>query len=177
MIPTISNNANDISATPALFAGLLAVLAQNNPAVQECLLNQESNNHFLAHCLQTLVNDNASETYKVKCVGAVSSIVRGYAPALKYLSQQNGVETLKQCFDAGLQKKEDKVVERLAIAVANVALSFEGIPVVEKTQVADLLNHIHDTLIELNESDSDYHSSALEYIQSNNDIMKHIDNK
>lgn len=103
-----------------LFVHLLAVLAQYNPKVQQQLIKDI----FLEHCLNIIVDDTKSVDYKHKCIGAISSMVKGFLPGLIRYIQLDGPDRLMRCFDASLQADEPKLVHRCAVAAIALKNSF-----------------------------------------------------
>ncbi|KAI1723238.1 hypothetical protein Ddc_07440 [Ditylenchus destructor] len=170
--PSTSTGANsetdksDASQTHALFVWLLAELAQQNPKVQELVIKEEEFG-FLGHCLLSIVDTEASEEYKMKCVGAISSMVKGYLPGFVKFIRLHGHEHIRNAFNQAIDKEETRLVTRLAIVVSNISRSFGDSRISKDVRLTELFNEMHDKLVELNsmQHNNNKYTEALDYMK------------
>ncbi|KAI1723691.1 hsp70-binding protein 1 [Ditylenchus destructor] len=165
--PSTSIGANsETDKSHALLVWLLAELAQQNPKVQE-LVTKEEEFGFLRHCLLTIVDTEASEEYKMKCVGAISSMVKGYLPGFVKFIRLHGHEHIRNAFNQAIDKEEIRLVTRLAIVVSNISRSFGDSRISKDVRLTELFKEMNEKLVELNsmQHNNNKYAEALDYMK------------
>lgn len=165
---TIAKNPQpDIAQIHTLFVWLLAELAQQNPKVQELVIKEDEYG-FLNHCLNDISNPQLSESYKMKCVGAVSAMVKGYLPGFVKFIRLRGTDHFRTAFNQAVDKDETRLITRLTIVVTNISRSFGDSRISKDVRLVELFNQMNNRLVELSSgqnSDNKY-SEALDYMQA-----------
>ncbi|KAI6184032.1 hypothetical protein M3Y97_00552600 [Aphelenchoides bicaudatus] len=138
---------------------IIAEIAQNNKPVQQMILKT----NMLRVLLTLAQNPLTSEKTLLKIVGAISSIVKGYPPAVILFCQLTGPDTIMEIFHNAAKTGNERLVHRCVVAIANIGSSAAP-ELIErlKVDVKKYLTEIQSML----EKDATKYAESLEYLAS-----------
>ncbi|KAK6104314.1 hypothetical protein QQG55_15805 [Brugia pahangi] len=138
-------------------ARLIPLLAQNNPYVQNVMLETD----LLLYLLNALEEINASEDLLVKFLSALSSIVRGHEKAFSQFYHLKGLVRIECVFQKAVDTHHLRVANKAVLITTNIAIS-----VAPDVKQYNILSVLFRMALQL-PSDSEGCSYFLDYLMNN----------
>uniref|UniRef100_A0AAF5PXL6 Nucleotide exchange factor Fes1 domain-containing protein n=1 Tax=Wuchereria bancrofti TaxID=6293 RepID=A0AAF5PXL6_WUCBA len=138
-------------------ARLIPLLAQNNPYVQNVMLETD----LLLYLLNALEEINASEDLLMKVLSALSSVVRGHEKTFNQFYHLKGLERIECVFQKAVDTHHLRVANKAVLITTNIAIS-----VAPDVRQYNILSVLLRMTLQLS-SHSEGCSYFLDYLMSN----------
>ncbi|CAG9538410.1 unnamed protein product [Cercopithifilaria johnstoni] len=156
---------SDSDSVRCEIARLIPLLAQNNPNVQDIILETD----LLPYLLNVLEEINASEELLMKALSSLSSIIRAHEKAFSQFHQLKGLERIENVFQKAVNVHQFNLANKIILITTSIALSLGSD--VKQYNILPILLRMTLQLT----SDSTGCSYFFEYVM-NNIMDKAVDN-
>ncbi|KAL3994496.1 hypothetical protein ACH3XW_21960 [Acanthocheilonema viteae] len=156
---------SDYDSVRCEIARLIPLLAQNNPYVQNIVLETD----LLPYLLNVLEEINASEELLVKTLSSLSSLVRGHTETFSQFYQLRGLEKIENVFQKAIDMHRFKLANKVVLITTSIAISLGS-----DVKQYNILPILFRTTLQLT-PDSVGCSYFLDYLM-NNIVDKEVDN-
>ncbi|EFO25449.2 hypothetical protein LOAG_03032 [Loa loa] len=156
---------SDYNSVRCEAARLIPLLAQNNPYVQNVIMETD----LMPYLLTVLEDINASEGLLIKALSSLSSIVRAHEKAFSQFYQLKGLERVEDVFQRAVDGHHLKLANKAVLITTSIAVSLG--PDVKQYNI---LSFLFRMTLQLS-SDSVGCSYFFDYL-INNIVGKEVDN-
>uniref|UniRef100_A0A8R1XN97 Nucleotide exchange factor Fes1 domain-containing protein n=1 Tax=Onchocerca volvulus TaxID=6282 RepID=A0A8R1XN97_ONCVO len=119
LVEVIRLMKSDCDSVRCEMTRLIPLLAQNNPYVQDVILQTD----LLPYLLTILEEINASEDLLAKSLSSLSSIVRTHEKAFRQFYQLKGLEKFENVFRKAVDMHYFKVADKAVLVTTSIAIS------------------------------------------------------